>query len=104
MSMIKPSLLTALLLVFALSAVPFTGHTLSQRDGGSAFAQAQSGQPAKLNSAQPASGEKDLPADAAVVLYRVMGTVLVVWIGLAVFLFRVDRKLSRLEKEVRGRK
>ena len=53
---------------------------------------------------QQAVSEKDQPADANAVLYRVMGVVLVVWVGLAVFLFRIDRKLTRLGKEVGGRK
>jgi CcmD family protein len=104
MSMIKRSFLAAALLTIALCADPFAGDSLSQTDAGTVFAQAQSGQPAKLNSAQPSVSEKDQPTDAAAVLYRVMGVVLIVWIGLALFLFRIDRKLTRLEKEVRGLK
>jgi CcmD family protein len=104
MPMIKHSFLTAALLAIALSAVPFTGQTLPHANAGIAFAQAQTGQPAILNPAQAAISEKEMLADAAIVLYRVMGVVLVVWIGLAVFLLRIDRKVARLEKEVRGRK
>ena len=104
MSINKPSFLTAAVIVIALSAAPFAGYVLSQEKTGAAFAQAQSDPPSKLSSTPPAVHEKDQPADTSVVLYRVMGTLLVVWIGLAVFLFRIDRKLARLEKEARGGK
>ncbi len=89
--------LTNVLLVISLCTVPFAG----QFQSAAAFAQAQTGQQADLKTAQP---EKEAPADAGVVLYRVMGVVLVVWIGLAVYLFTIDRKLTRLQKEARGRK
>jgi CcmD family protein len=89
--------LTAALLAVSLSALPFAG----QSHAGAAFAQAQAGPQTDLNAAQP---EKEAPADAAPVLYRVTGVVMVVWIGLAVYLFTIDRRLSRLEKDLRGRK
>jgi len=104
MPMIKLSFLTAALLAITLSAAPFAGQTLPHANAGIAFAQAQTGQPAILKPTQTSVSEKEMPADAAVVLYRVMGVVIVVWIGLAVYLFRIDRKVTRLEKEVRGRK
>jgi CcmD family protein len=34
-------------------------------------------------------------------LYQVMGVIMVAWLGLALFLFRLDRKLARLEKELK---
>jgi CcmD family protein len=37
-------------------------------------------------------------------LYKVMGVILVAWLGLALFLFRLDRKLARLEKELKKSK
>ena len=35
-------------------------------------------------------------------LYKVMGIILVIWIGLAVFLFMLDRKVSSLEKDLKN--
>jgi len=104
MSMIKLSFLTATLLFIVLNATPFAGHALPPANNGAAFAQAQSDLPANRNSTQPPVREKDEPADTAAVLYRVMGVVMVVWIGLAVFLFRLDRRLARLEHDVRSMK
>jgi CcmD family protein len=104
MAMIKFSFLTATLLFIVLNAAPFAGHALLPAHNGAAFAQAQSDLPANRNSAHPPVREKDEPADSAAVLYRVMGVVMVVWIGLAVFLFRLDRRLSRLEHDVKSMK
>jgi len=101
MSIRNLSFLTAVLLAISLSIAPFAGHAQQQNNAGAAIAQAQTGQQANLNASQP---EKEAPADAAIILYRVMGVVLVVWIGLAIYLFTIDRKLTRLEKEARGRK
>lgn len=47
-----------------------------------------------------APAQPDQPADVSVVLYRVMAVVLIVWIGLAVFLFRLDRRVAAIEKEI----
>jgi len=48
----------------------------------------------------PVQSEKARPADASADLYKVLCIILVVWIGLALFLFRLDRKISGLEKEL----
>jgi CcmD family protein len=37
------------------------------------------------------------------VLYRVMAIVLVIWMGLALYLFRMDRKIVKLEKDLNER-
>jgi CcmD family protein len=42
--------------------------------------------------------EKEAQADAATALYRVMGVIMVIWIGLAAFLFVLDRRVAKLEK------
>lgn len=101
MPMHKLSFMISVLLTISLSAAPFAGHAQSQANTGIAFAQVQTVQQANLNAAQP---EKEAPADAGVVLYRVMGVVLIVWIGLAVYLFSIDRKLSGIEKDLRRMK
>jgi CcmD family protein len=44
------------------------------------------------------------PAAPSIVLYQVMGVVLAVWLGLAAFLFRLDRKVAGLEREIRDLK
>jgi hypothetical protein len=41
---------------------------------------------------------KESPADAATALYRVMGVILLIWFGLAAFLFNLDRRVAKLEK------
>jgi CcmD family protein len=39
--------------------------------------------------------------EQSTVLYQVMGVVLFIWIGLAFFLFRLDRRVAKLEKQVK---
>ncbi|OHD68954.1 MAG: hypothetical protein A2W19_06945 [Spirochaetes bacterium RBG_16_49_21] len=39
-----------------------------------------------------------LPESRSDVLYTVTAVILIVWIGLAFFLYRLDRKITRLEK------
>ena len=34
-------------------------------------------------------------------LYLVMAVILIVWFGLALYLFRIDRRISRLEGEIK---
>ncbi len=41
------------------------------------------------------------PENAAT-LYQVMAVILVIWLGLALFLFRLDRKVTRLEKQTKN--
>jgi len=48
----------------------------------------------------PVQSEKAQPADTSTDLYKVMFVILIVWIGLALFLFRLDRKIAGLEKEL----
>jgi CcmD family protein len=38
--------------------------------------------------------------DRQTVLYTVAAVILVVWVGLALFLWRLDRKIARLEKNL----
>ncbi len=44
--------------------------------------------------------EKEARQDTSTTLYQVMGIVLIIWAGLAFFLFRLDRKVARLEKNI----
>jgi CcmD family protein len=44
------------------------------------------------------------PEGAAPDLYKVMGVILVAWFGLALFLFRLDRRIASLEKELKKSK
>ena len=46
------------------------------------------------------SPETDRPADTSTVLYQVTGVILIIWLGLAFFLFRIDRRVARLEKSM----
>jgi CcmD family protein len=40
------------------------------------------------------------PANAPGILYQVAGVILVIWLGLALFLFRIDRKVAKLERSL----
>jgi CcmD family protein len=42
----------------------------------------------------------DKPADAPGVLWQVMGVIMVIWLGLALFLYRIDRRVAKLEKSL----
>jgi CcmD family protein len=53
---------------------------------------------------QSAQTRKDGAADRAAALYKVMAVVLIVWIGIALFLFRLDRRLAALEKNIKSLK
>jgi len=49
--------------------------------------------------AQPPVGlERYMLADGKI--YVVLAVVLIIWIGLVTFLFRTDRKINRLEREI----
>ena len=39
-------------------------------------------------------------SDTTTVLITVMIAILVIWIGISVFLFRIDRRISKLEKKI----
>ncbi len=47
--------------------------------------------------AQPVQNQED---DRQTVLYTVAAVILVVWVGIALFLWRLDRKITRLEKNL----
>ena len=45
----------------------------------------------------------DLPqAESPRAIYIVMTTVLIIWIGLALFIFNLDRKVARIEKNLKS--
>jgi hypothetical protein len=55
--------------------------------------------------AKPSAGlspvtETDRSADASSVLYRVAGVILIIWLGLALFLYRIDRRVTKLERSI----
>ncbi|MFY8172628.1 MAG: CcmD family protein [Sphingobacteriaceae bacterium] len=54
-----------------------------------AFAQAPSAEPVEMADLLRSSGK----------IYVVIGTISVVFIGLAIYLFSIDKRLSKLEKE-----
>jgi CcmD family protein len=43
---------------------------------------------------------QDKPADAPGVLWQVMSVTMVIWLGLALFLYRIDRRVAKLEKSL----
>lgn len=45
--------------------------------------------------------DKEKRPEQSPALYQVMGVVLFIWIGLACFLFRLDRRVSKLENQVK---
>lgn len=49
---------------------------------------------------QPEGLERVMLADGKI--YVVLAVVLIIWFGLLAFLFRTDRKIDRLEREVDG--
>ena len=51
--------------------------------------------PAADTAAEPARH-----ADTSSVLYQVAGVILIIWLGLAIFLYRIDRRVTRLEKRL----
>lgn len=53
-----------------------------------------------VTSSQVIPPEKDRSAESSNVLYQVMAVILVIWLGLAVYLFLIDRKVARLEKSM----
>jgi CcmD family protein len=44
--------------------------------------------------------EMGRPAESSNVLYQVMAVILVIWLGLALYLFLIDRRVTRLEKSM----
>lgn len=49
------------------------------------------------------SRETEKKPEPSTTLYQVMGVVLVIWTGLAVFLFRLDRRVARLETRTQAK-
>ncbi|MBN1495809.1 MAG: CcmD family protein [Spirochaetes bacterium] len=83
----------------AVIAAPVFHSAATDTKCACAFAAADQAQEAKV---EPAPAETPT-ADSSVVLYRVMGVVLIVWFGLAFFLFMLDRRVAALENEMRQR-
>jgi CcmD family protein len=52
---------------------------------------------------QDATLDTEKRPEPSTALYQVMGVVLIIWIGLAFFLFRIDRKVTKLENQVKIR-
>jgi CcmD family protein len=50
---------------------------------------------------QAPASQSVVSADAEI-LCQVMGVVLIIWLGLALFLFMIDRRVARLEKKVKN--
>ncbi|MBN1533664.1 MAG: CcmD family protein [Spirochaetes bacterium] len=50
---------------------------------------------------QPERTQEIDPGDADEPIYRVLGIVLFVWIGISLYLFFIDRKITRLEKRIK---
>ncbi|HNW27469.1 MAG TPA: CcmD family protein [Spirochaetota bacterium] len=44
--------------------------------------------------------EAENKPEPSTTLYHVMGVVLFIWIGIAIFLFRLDRRVARLENRI----
>ena len=53
-----------------------------------------------ISPAPVAPADKDRHAESSIVPYQVMGITLVIWLGLSVYLFLIDRKVTRLEKNI----
>ncbi len=47
--------------------------------------------------------ERERPAESSNVLYQVMAVILVIWLGLAMYLILIDRRVTRLEKSLPGK-
>ncbi len=54
----------------------------------------------KKSSAQPETAVKEEESPEKGKLFKVMVVVMAIWLGLAFYLFRLDKKITRLEKDV----
>jgi CcmD family protein len=52
------------------------------------------------NQGRPAQPIQKQADDRRTVLYTVAAVILVVWVGIALFLWRLDKKITRLEKNL----
>jgi hypothetical protein len=99
----KIVLLIAAFLVISAPVIPFIPlektccHAGAAMNAGPAVTQGQ--QP----SGQDAPAQSGQQENASAVLYRVMGVILIAWIGLALLLIKLDRRVAALEKETRQR-
>jgi hypothetical protein len=92
-------------LMFAFALIVFTGLWYDSMSGGPGGTCCSISAPGMKLFARDATSavkvpalEQDRPADASPVLYQVMGVIVVIWFGLALFLYRIDRRVTRLEK------
>ncbi len=50
---------------------------------------------------QTVSHDQEKKPEPSKTLYQVMGVVLIIWAGIAFFLFRLDRRVAKLENQVK---
>ncbi len=92
----RPINILALIVILLTIAAPALLPAAPEPAGPAAYA-------AGASALDTAPAQSQQSGDTAAVLYRVMGVVLLVWTGLAVFLFRIDRRVAALEKDMRLR-
>jgi CcmD family protein len=100
MRLIKTVLLITALWVISAPFVPFTAYEKMNCYAGAGI---NSEQVAAPGSGRGIPADKEQPTVDSWVLYRVMGVVLIIWVGLSLFLFRLDRRVTSLEKDLRHR-
>lgn len=91
-----PSIITALFILTA-GAIPGTTGTDHNRLLPSQ-SRAYAGE--IQNRAEKIHSDKEITPGSPTTLYQVMGVVLFIWIALALFLFRLDRRVSAMEKRI----
>ncbi len=84
-------------LLFAVDAVRNYNITSGDHYNSSSI---YAGEIADIPDASIAGKEKDTAASSGGVLYSVMIAVLTAWVGIGIYLFLIDRRISKIEKEI----
>jgi CcmD family protein len=88
------ALLTCLLLLFFTAVTALPGVAINGRACSNLYAQ-ETHDPGQATTPESGKGP-----DSSATLYQVMAVVLFIWFGLAFFLFRLDRRVAKLEKKL----
>ena len=96
---IKSGAVLTLLLVLLVYAAAPAPSAAGSGTSGARIADSATNVQETQKAGRDADGQEEKIPDASTTLYRVMGVVLFIWLGIGALLFKLDRRVARLEKK-----
>ncbi len=100
MRLIKKGALPFFIVIFLVTINGFSGE--SGTDDSSSLLYTDKLYAQELVKSDQITHDVEQKSENTATLHQVMAVVLVIWLGLALFLFRLDRKVARLEKQTKS--